>query len=643
MPAEVPRPRHGLPARLPGRPDRLQRQRRLHELVDGAHPATKTRRSRASSATRSAEAPGGAIYVMAPARDEDGDLVLLLVDDTTGRAFVGTREGLEPTAGRDAHARRGGLDRGGAGGLRARSRERALALDQRARPPTRCRPTGNRVDPAPRASRRPLSVAPTLRYVAGARRLRPHLRRHRLPRQRARARSSPRTARSSSPAGARYIGCENFTALLHRPARPRPVHPRLRLDVRLRACSPCFGSFALGLFLAIALNHPKMRMQRIYRSLLVIPYAIPALPDRSSSGQGLLNDDFGVVNSVLHLDVPVALRPDLGEGLVHPRQPLADASPTSSSSRSARCSRSPASSSRRRAWTAAAPWRSSGAITLPLLLVAVAPLLIASFAFNFNNFNTIYLLTGGGPPAEDQSVAGATDILISYTYKLAFEAGKGQDYGLASAISIFIFFIVAGISAVAFWRTKSLENLRMSTIEAARARRRGRAAGAAHRRGARAAAAAGADWWRHLVAHRRDRLRASSPSPTSPRPRSTPTGRSTRRLADPARRHARQLPHDPLRRGHRSPATPSDIPYPRWYVELGLHPAGHGGALQRLPRRARGLRVQPLPLPRPAHGDAGAAADPDVPAAARGRRDLPDRAPHRRRLPVARPQHVQRR
>jgi len=66
---------------------------------------------------------------------------------------------------------------------------------------------------------------------------------------------------------------------------------------------------------------------------------------------------------------------------------------------------------------------------------------------------------GGGPPSEDQSVAGATDILISYTYKLAFEAGKGQDYGLASAVSIAIFFVVAGISAISFWRTKSLENL----------------------------------------------------------------------------------------------------------------------------------------------------------------------------------------
>ena len=97
---------------------------------------------------------------------------------------------------------------------------------------------------------------------------------------------------------------------------------------------------------------------------------------------------------------------------------------------------------------------------LPLLLVAVAPLLIASFAFNFNNFNNIFLLTGGGPASNDQSIAGSTDILISYTWKLAFQAGKGNDYALASTIAILIFLIVATISAVSFWKTKALESLR---------------------------------------------------------------------------------------------------------------------------------------------------------------------------------------
>jgi ABC-type sugar transport system permease subunit len=89
----------------------------------------------------------------------------------------------------------------------------------------------------------------------------------------------------------------------------------------------------------------------------------------------------------------------------------------------------------------------------------VAPLMIASFAFNFNNFNNIYLLTAGGPAMSESSVAGSTDILISYTYKLAIATGKGQDFGLAAAITIIIFLIVATISAISFWKTKALENL----------------------------------------------------------------------------------------------------------------------------------------------------------------------------------------
>jgi arabinogalactan oligomer/maltooligosaccharide transport system permease protein len=104
-------------------------------------------------------------------------------------------------------------------------------------------------------------------------------------------------------------------------------------------------------------------------------------------------------------------------------------------------------------------WQVFRKVTLPLLLIAVAPLMIASFAFNFNNFNNIYLLTGGGPATNDPS-SGSTDILISYTYKIAFVAGKGNDYALASTIAIIIFFVVAGISGISFWRTKSLESLR---------------------------------------------------------------------------------------------------------------------------------------------------------------------------------------
>jgi maltose/maltodextrin transport system permease protein len=71
----------------------------------------------------------------------------------------------------------------------------------------------------------------------------------------------------------------------------------------------------------------------------------------------------------------------------------------------------------------------------------------------------IYLLTQGGPAiAGSSTVAGSTDILISYTYKLAFE-GRGQDFGFASAISILIFLIVVGISYVNFKLSGSFEEV----------------------------------------------------------------------------------------------------------------------------------------------------------------------------------------
>jgi arabinogalactan oligomer/maltooligosaccharide transport system permease protein len=96
-------------------------------------------------------------------------------------------------------------------------------------------------------------------------------------------------------------------------------------------------------------------------------------------------------------------------------------------------------------------------ITLPLLLKILTPLLISSFAFNFNNFNLIYLLTGGGPRNDlEGEVAGATDILISYTFRIAFGA-ETQNLGLASAISVVIFILVAVISLYGIRKSKVLD------------------------------------------------------------------------------------------------------------------------------------------------------------------------------------------
>ena len=217
-------------------------------------------------------------------------------------------------------------------------------------------------------------------------------------------------------------------------------------------------TFVLGLSLAVVLNKERMRGQRIYRALLVIPYAVPAFLS-ILVWAGLLNDDFGAINSVTGWDIPWLFDPTWAKvsillvnlWLGFPYMFLVSTGALQAI---------PAELQEAARVDGARNFQIWRMVNMPLLLVALTPLLIASFAFNFNNFNNIYLLTGGGPALEGSSVAGATDILISYTYKIAFATGLGNDYGLASAISIFIFLIVGTISAISFSRSKALREER---------------------------------------------------------------------------------------------------------------------------------------------------------------------------------------
>jgi maltose/maltodextrin transport system permease protein len=94
----------------------------------------------------------------------------------------------------------------------------------------------------------------------------------------------------------------------------------------------------------------------------------------------------------------------------------------------------------------ATPWQNFRRITAPLILKPLTPLLISAFAFNFNNFVLISLLTDGRPDFLNTKLpAGTTDILVSYTYRIAF-TDSGQNFGLAAAISTLIFAMVALMS-----------------------------------------------------------------------------------------------------------------------------------------------------------------------------------------------------
>ena len=251
------------------------------------------------------------------------------------------------------------------------------------------------------------------------------------------------------------VGLKNFSTVLTDPNISGPFFGTLAWNFAFAIGSTGL-TFLLGMAIALALHSPRMRGTNFYRVLLILPYAMPSFAmlliwrDMFNTDFGLLNNLFGlnvdwfggnwsariaVLLVQLWLGYPYMFLVATGALQAIPRE-LTEATSVDGAS----------------------PWQSFRAVTLPLLLVALSPLLIASFAFNFNNVNAILFTTEGGPFAPDNPRNGATDLLITYTYRLAFGA-QGAEFGLAATVSIFIFAIVATVSAISFRRTRKQEEV----------------------------------------------------------------------------------------------------------------------------------------------------------------------------------------
>lgn len=94
-------------------------------------------------------------------------------------------------------------------------------------------------------------------------------------------------------------------------------------------------------------------------------------------------------------------------------------------------------------------------ITFPQILFVMTPALIQQFIGNINNFNVIFLLTGGGPLNAEYFQAGSTDLLITWLYSLTMKSIPS--YNIASAIGIVIFIISATASLFAYRRTNAFK------------------------------------------------------------------------------------------------------------------------------------------------------------------------------------------
>lgn len=215
-------------------------------------------------------------------------------------------------------------------------------------------------------------------------------------------------------------------------------------------------TFFTGMFFAVLLNSKGIRFQKFWRSIYILPWAIPSFVSILIM-RNLFNGEFGPINQYLDF-IGLAAVPWLSDPnwakftlvvvniwfgfpfwmvlmsgvMTSIDRELYDASQVDGAN-------------------ARQQFRK---ITLPIVMFSTAPLLIMQFAGNFNNFNLIYLLTQGGPVNVNYSYAGSTDILISWIYKLTLDQSQ---FAMASVVSILIFIALAGISIWNFRRTRAFK------------------------------------------------------------------------------------------------------------------------------------------------------------------------------------------
>lgn len=207
---------------------------------------------------------------------------------------------------------------------------------------------------------------------------------------------------------------------------------------------------ALGMSLAVLLEWEGLRHRTLYRTLLFLPYAVPGFIS-ILVWKGLFNQNFGEINAIL--DALFGVRPAWFADPMLAKTMILIVNtwlgyPYIMILCSGLLKSIPADLYEASALAGASPWVNFWKITAPLVIKPLTPLLISAFAFNFNNFVLISLLTDGRPDFLNTKLpAGTTDILVSYTYRIAF-TDSGQNFGLAAAISTLIFIMVAVMALV---------------------------------------------------------------------------------------------------------------------------------------------------------------------------------------------------
>lgn len=229
------------------------------------------------------------------------------------------------------------------------------------------------------------------------------------------------------------------------------------------AVSASATCYFTGLLVALLLNGKRVRFKRLWRTIFILPYSVPALISllvwyNLANGQfgpinltlkalGIIDPYFGIfANNIGWLSEPMLARitviiVNLWLGFPYFMALLTGV-----------LTSIPDDLYEAADIDGATPLQKFASITLPMVIKATTPIITMTFAANFNNFNAIYFLTAGGPDGMYDAGAGAggTDILITWIYKLTMDR---QMYNIAALMSLIIFIVIGSLSVYNFRKT----------------------------------------------------------------------------------------------------------------------------------------------------------------------------------------------
>lgn len=220
-------------------------------------------------------------------------------------------------------------------------------------------------------------------------------------------------------------------------------------------------AIVLGFFLALLANNERIKGKMFFRTIYLLPWAVPAFItimffSIMLSREGILTEvihqftglSFEVKNDTYLARITlILLQGWLGSSYVFLLATGVLQSIPSDLYEAAEID-------------GASAWQKLRRITVPMVLFQTAPLLIGQYTFNFNNFSIIYLFNGGGPfnPKEYGNLAGSTDLLISYIFKLTMD-NKQQAIGAAITIVISLGLMV--FAFIGFKNSKAFKEERL--------------------------------------------------------------------------------------------------------------------------------------------------------------------------------------